>query len=99
MLTIEKLYEKLPIFTKGRAPAKIQAMDIYLFASGSLSASSITATQGGNEIPFTDGQTIGSMKSFVAKDVGAAMDSLQIKIGDVKTAIDKMWLLERYVLT
>lgn len=25
--------------------------------------------------------------------------SLQIKIGDTKTAIDKMWLLERYVLT
>ncbi len=99
VLTIEKLYEKLPIFTKGRAPAKIQAMDIYLFASGSISASSIIATQGGNEIAFTDGQTIGSMKSFVAKDVGVAMDILQIKIGDTKTAIDKMWLLERYVLT
>ena len=99
VLTIDKLYEKLPIFTKGRSPEKIQAMDIYLFASGSLSASSITATQGGDDITFTDGQTIGSMKSFVAKDVGAAMDSLAIKIGDVKTAIDKMWLLERYVLT
>lgn len=99
VLTIDKLFEKLPIFTKGRASAKIQAMDIYVFASSSISASSITATQGGNEIAFTDGQTIGSMKSFVAKDVGAAMDSLQIKIGDIKTAIDKMWLLERYVLT
>jgi len=99
VLTIEKLYEKLPIFTKGRTPAKIQAMDIYLFAYGSISASSITATQGGNDIAFTDGQTIGSMKSFVAKDVGAAMDSLQIKIGDTKTVIDKFWLLERYVLT
>ena len=57
VLTIEKLYEKLPIFTKGRAPAKIRAMDIYLFASGSISASSITATQGGNEIAFTDDQS------------------------------------------
>jgi hypothetical protein len=56
------------------------------------------ATQGGNDVPFTDGQTIGSMKSFVAKDVGAAMDGLTIKIKDTKTAIDKMWLLERYVL-
>lgn len=99
VLMIDKLNEKLPIFTKGRLPAKIKAADIYLFVSGSLSASSITATQGGNDIPFTNGQTIGTMKSFVAKDVDSAMDSLLIKIQDTKTTIDKMWLLERYVLT
>jgi hypothetical protein len=99
VLTIDKLNEKLPIFTKGRPPAKIQATDIFLFASGSLSASAITATQGGNDIPFTDGAEIGTMKSFVAKDVKAAMDSLQIKIKDTTTTIEKMWLLERYVLT
>jgi len=99
VLTIDKLNEKLPIFTKGRPPAKIQATDIFLFASGSLSASAITATQGGNDITFTDGQTIGTMKSFAAKDVNASMDSLQIKINETKTTIEKMWLLERYVLT
>jgi len=30
------------------------------------------------------------MKSFAAKDVNLAMDSLQIKIGDTTTAIEKM---------
>jgi hypothetical protein len=99
LLTIDKLNEKLPIFTKGRPPAKIQATDIYLFASGSLLASSITVTQGGNDIPFTDGPTVGTMKSFVAKDVNSAMDSAQIKIADTTTTIEKMWLLERYILT
>ena len=99
VFTIEKLNEKLPVFTKGRPAAKIQATDIYLFASSALSAASFTATQGGNAITFTDGPMAGTMKSFVAKDVGSAMDSLQIKIGDTKTAIDKMWLLERYTLT
>ncbi len=105
VLVIDKLNEKLPIFTKGRPPAKIQATDLYLFVSGSLLASSITATQGGNAITFTDGPPLGNgaaspvtMKSFVAKDVSSAMDSLQIKIQDTKTVIDKMWLLERYVL-
>ncbi len=98
VMTIDKLYDKLPIFTKGRLPSKIKAADIYLFVSGALSAASITATQGGNDISFTDAQTVGAMKSFVAKDVDAAMDSLQIKIHDTKAAIDKMWLLERYVL-
>lgn len=98
-LTIDNIYEKLPIFTKGRKPEKIQAMDIYLFTSAPLAASAITATQGGTDITFTDGPMTGTMKSFVAKDVGAAIDSLQLKIADTKKVIDKMWLLERYVLT
>jgi hypothetical protein len=98
-LIIEKLNEKLPIFTKGRTPEKILAKDIYLFVSGALSASSIAATQGGNDIAFSDAKTMGTMKSFVARDVDCPMDSLQIKIDDPKAAIEKMWLLERYVLT
>jgi hypothetical protein len=99
VLMIDKLNEKLPIFTKGKDPAKIRASDIYLLVSGSISASSITATQGGKDIPFTNGPTIGTMQSLVAKVVDAAMDSLQIKLHDTQTTIDKMWLLERYILT
>src|SRR5882672_8937480 len=99
VLVIDKLNQKLPIFTKGRDAKKIRAKDIYLFVSGTLAATSITATQGGDPITFTNGQTIGTMKSFVAKDVDSAVDNLQIKIQDTKTTIDKMWLLERYVLT
>jgi hypothetical protein len=104
VLTIDKLHEKLPIFTKGRLAANIKATDIYLFASGTLNASSITGMQGGNEITFTEGQTLGNglprpagMKSFVAH-VDSAMDSLQLTIHDTNTAIEKMWLVERYVL-
>jgi len=101
VLTIDKLNEKLPIFTKGRSSAKIRATDIYLFASGSLTAAAFTATQGGNDITFADGPplgTPGTMKCFVAKDVDSAMDSVQIKIADTKTSVEKMWLLERYIL-
>jgi Tc toxin complex TcA C-terminal TcB-binding domain len=94
VLTIDKLNEKLPIFTKGK---NIQAKNIYLFVPASLSAS-ITATQGGSEeISFTGGQTVGTMKLLVSNEE-APMGDLQIKIADTKTAIDKMWLLERYVL-
>jgi len=95
LLTIDKLYEKLPIFTKGREPAKIQATDVYLFVSGSLLATMITATQGGVDFEFTDGLSEGS---FVAKNVYAAMDRLQLKIKDTNTTIEKIWLVERYVL-
>ena len=47
VLTIDKLNEKLPIFTKGREPKNILAKDIYLFVSDSIPAPSIAATQGG----------------------------------------------------
>jgi len=98
VLAIPRLEEKLPVFTKGRPPKKILAKTIYLFYSDSISAP-ITATQGGEDIPFTLGKTIGSMKSFVANDIEAPMGDLQIKIQDAKTVIDKMYLVERYVLT
>jgi hypothetical protein len=107
VLMIDKLNEKLPIFTKGRDAKEILANEIHLFVSGSLAATSITAIQGGNEITFENGKALENgapdhktMKSFVAKGVNAAMDSLQIKIQiqDPTTVIDKMWLVERYVL-
>jgi hypothetical protein len=101
VMTIDNLNDKLPIFTKGRSPAKIRATDIYLFASGSLTASEFTVTQDGNDIAVVDGPPLGlaaTMKTFVAKDVDSAMDSVKITIADVKTPIDKMWLLERYIL-
>ncbi len=99
VLTIDKIYERLPFFTKGRQPEKIQAKDIYLFVPDSLSLNSITATQGESNIPFKSGTAMGTMKSLAAKDIDAPMYSLKITIKGPKTTIDKMWLLERYVLT
>jgi len=98
VMTIGKLNEKLPIFTKGREPKKIPAKNIYLFVSGTLPLSAIAATQGGVDITFTAGKTVGTLRSFVANDIDAPMGDLQIKIQDTKIAIDKILLLERYVL-
>jgi len=97
VLTIEKLNEKLPIFTKGRDAKNIVAKDIYLYVPASLSVS-ITATQGGNNISFGPGKTVGTMKSLVSNDE-APIGDLQITIHDTTTGIEKMWLMERYVLT
>jgi len=105
VLIIDKLNEKLPVFTKGRDAKDIQVKEIYVFASGAPKASNfhlskllIKATQGGNDITFSDDKTIGTMQSLVGDGMNSAMDSLQIKLGDTTTTIDKMWLLERYVL-
>jgi hypothetical protein len=111
VLTIEKLNEKLPIFTKGREPKQIPAKSIYLFISGSIrdaqgkkvptvfQLSAIAATQSGIPIPFKLGEKVGTtLSSFVANDAEAPMGNLKIQIQDMKTEIDKMWLVERYVL-
>ena len=60
--------------------------------------SSIAATQGGLVLPFKPGKAVGTMNSFVADTLEAPIGNLEIKIQDMKTIIDKMWLVERYVL-
>jgi hypothetical protein len=96
VLTISKLNEKLPFFTKGHPPKKIVAKNIYLYVSGSI-PSSISATQGGVDFTLGPGEDAGLMKSFVA-EIDTAMDNLQIKLQDTK-GIEKMWLVERYILS
>jgi hypothetical protein len=98
LLTLNDLYERLPIFTKGRPPAKIQATDVYLLTPAALSASALVLTQATDEFNFTDGPPVGTMKSFVVKDISCPISHWQLKIQDVKTGIDKFWLLIRYVL-
>jgi len=96
VLTIDKLSEKLPFFTKGR---KVQATNVYLFISAS-PLPAVTASQNGSDLGLSSaGQSVGTMTVLVANDVGTAMDSLQITIGDTTTVIDKMWLVERYILS
>ncbi len=96
VMMLNNLSERLPIFTKGRDPKKIQATDLYLFAPTKLSASLMQDT----EIPFTDGPPVGeTMKSFVIKDIdNLPIGNWQLKLQDLKTPIDKLWLLVRYVL-
>lgn len=92
---LNNLNERLPIFTKGKDPKQIQAIDVYLVTPTKLSASLMQDTE---MIPFTDGPPIGeTMKSFVIKN-NLPMNSWQLKIQDAKTKLDRIWLLVRYVL-
>ena len=99
VLTLNNLNERLPIFTKGRQPDKIQATDVYLFTPAPLSSSALVLTQATDEFTFTDGPAVGTMKTFVIKeDVSCPVTSWQLKIQDVNTKLEKMWLIVRYVL-
>ena len=98
LLTLSGLNERLPLFTKGRPTAKIQATDVYLFTSDALPASALVLTQATDEFTFTDGPPVGTRKSFVLKDVSCPMDTWQLKIRDTKTKLTTLWLMVRYVL-
>ena len=98
LLTLTNIYERLPIFTKGRPPAKIQATDVYLFTSAPLSASALILAQATDEFTFTDGPPLGTMKCFVIKDISCPMSSWQLKIQDTKLEVQKLWLAARYIL-
>lgn len=99
VLKLSNIYEKLPIFTKGRPPAKILATDMYLFTPAALAASTLVLTQGTDEYTFTDGPQVGTLKSFVTKDNNVPIDTWQLKIQDVRTELDNLWLIIRYKLS
>jgi hypothetical protein len=111
VLTVSKLNEKLPVFTKGRLAKDIVASNIYLFISASaqdaqgrvvpvvLPLSAVVAKQGDVDLAFKLGEKVGAkMDMFVANDANASMGDLIIQIKDMKAVIDKMWLVARYVL-
>ena len=98
LLTLNNLNDRLPIFTKGHAPKKIQATDIYVLTPSALTASNLILKQNTEELTFTDGVSIESMKSFVIKDINFPIVNWEISIQDKETEFDKLWLIVRYVL-
>jgi hypothetical protein len=98
VLALDNLFERLPIFTKGRKADKILAADVYLYTTAGLSASALKLTHDVDEFAFTDGPPVGTMKSFAIKDAGLQMSSWLLKINDVSTQIDKVWTVVRYIL-
>ncbi|MBV8883138.1 MAG: hypothetical protein JO235_03955 [Chroococcidiopsidaceae cyanobacterium CP_BM_RX_35] len=99
LLMLNNLSDLLPIFTKGRQPNKIQATDVYLFTPTALQVSALVLAQNTDEYTFTDSVPVGTLKSFAINNIdNLPMSSWQLKIQDVTTEIDSLWLLVRYVL-
>jgi hypothetical protein len=96
-MALGNVFERLPVFTKGTPPAKILGTDVYLFTAPGLTAANLALVQGSDEYSFADGQAAGTMNSFVAHDVGP-MSDWKLKIKDVTTQLDQLWLVSRYTL-
>ena len=98
VLTLNNLGDRLPIFTKGRDPKKLQAIDLYLLTPSPLTASNLVLKQNTEELTFTDGVSVGSMNSFVAKDNNLPIANWELSIQDLDTELENLWLIVRYVL-
>ncbi len=98
VVVLDDLLERLPIFTKGTAPNKIRARDVYLFTSAEIHATAWTLVQNTDQFSFLDSQPAGTMKSFAVKDINNQMTAWHLKIADLNTAVNQLWLVVRYTL-
>ena len=97
-MALGNINERLPIFTRRTPPAKmakIMATEVFLYTSSALS--NFALVQDTTEFPFQGDKPAGAMNAFVAKDVGP-MSKWQLKIQDVTTPMDQLWLVVRYAL-
>ena len=98
LIPLGQINERLPYFTAGYDLKKIQAADIYLFSSADLDASSLALLQKTEEFTFSESVPVGNMKAFAVKDVGCPLTEWTIKIADMETELDRMWMIVRYTM-
>ena len=103
VIALDGLLDRLPIFTKGTLPAKILASDVYVYTPSTLSGK-LKLVQAAVDFPFGDSLGIDNqadgtkMNAFVAKGVDCPLTTWQIKIADINTPVDQLWLVIRYKL-
>jgi hypothetical protein len=99
VIILDKLNERLPIFTKGKDAKKILATDVYLYKPKTLKSAIKLIQSDNTESDFGSPQDIGEMSSSVIHaENGIPIDKWQVKIQDLTTSIDKLWLVVRYKL-
>jgi hypothetical protein len=99
VLSLNKLYDRLPIFTKGYQPENIIAIDAYLFTSNGVPTPTLIRKYMTNGAETTEDFFAFTGMPLASKDNNISMDNWQLTIPDGATTIEKMWLVVRYVLT
>nr|WP_295672861.1 neuraminidase-like domain-containing protein [uncultured Mucilaginibacter sp.] len=97
-LMLTNIIDRLPVYTKGTAPNKIIAQDVYALTEAQLAATAIDIVQNGNDNIFGNGVSFKPMNTFSLTGVGIPMQDWKLVISDTATPIDNMWLVVRYTL-
>lgn len=101
IIELNKLYDYLPIFTKGHQPAGIIAKEIVLLTSASVKKEKLQVKRSadGNDFSISDGEHVGKEVScFVSKDIECQLDNWQIRILDMGVMPEKLWMVVKYEL-
>jgi len=98
IIALNNLVDRLPVFTKSRNPDKIKAVDVVVMTTSALQAADIKLSQNGDDNDFMSGINIGAMKAFAIHDIELPLEKWELKISDLQTALNKIWLVIRYVL-
>ena len=98
VIVLGDIVGRLPIFTKGTPPAKIRATDVFLFTTAALPPAGVSLEQGGNPFPLGSSVKVGTLNAFAGKEIDCPLTGWTIKVQNVTTAIDRMWVVVRYAL-
>ena len=101
VIELNKLYEHLPIFTKGHQPAGIIAKEVVLLTNTSVKREKLKLRRSAasDDFSISDGEHVGQeVICFVSKDVGCPLDNWQIKILDMSVEPEKLWMIVKYEL-
>jgi hypothetical protein len=96
VITVPRLSDRLPIFTRGYK--QIVASDIYVYVAGTVTPALLTASQGGVDLPFTAGDPVDNLTVLAAHEADAPVGDLTLTIGDRKSTVDRLLVVERYTL-
>lgn len=98
LIHLGSLNERLPYFTAAYQK-NIFASNVHLFVSEENLNPSDIIIQGEREFTFSDEYQTETMKSFISKDTkGYPITDWTVKIKDMKTELNKMWMVIRYTL-
>lgn len=99
VLTLKNVNQKLPVYTKGRAPDKIQTKDVWIVSDASITPGAITFTEGANTLTFTRAErAAGTKLNAVHSGDTCTFGTWTLGLGDIVTQMKQFWILARYSL-
>jgi hypothetical protein len=97
VLVLNKLNERLPIYTKGHPINGLVAQDIWVITDAQVAAGSFTLAQGNNTLSFTDGPASNGLKTFVTSGPIVISDWI-LTLADVSSPVSRLWVVMRYLM-
>lgn len=97
VLLLNKLNERLPIYTKGHPVNGLVAQDVWVITDAQVASGALTITQGNNTLSFTDGPAGKGLKTFVAPGPVVISD-WTLTLADVGTPVNRLWVVMRYLM-